>query len=469
MPRLDLLRSAIVWLAALQGLVVGFNGDLSVSNVCAAERQVEGAQAGRGTLTFRLPGSEAGSEAGSDNGDFKPAERPKPAVILAWPGSEATIAESGVANDEAAAGVADDASIADAFAGDDGEGREVAQLGELLTPRSLIRNRRATHAPTKEKVRRVLDYYTRKAVNAADNNCWEVMHWIIAYGVNAKLHRGGPEGPTVNAIGWLSYGNRCAGQPLVYLDRGRITAAKGPRVQGHHGQFLAILAQSKVMTDYPMRAGGQTFTIADLIETEKLGCESGMELTFKLISLAHYLDLDETWLNHAGEEWSVSRLVREEIKAPIPGAACGGTHRLMGLSYAVHERQKRGQPLDGQFFRADSYIRDFHRYTFSQQNPDGSFSTEWFKARGARPDVDRRLQTTGHILEWLVYSAPPEMLSDPRLVRAVNYLADILLEEPDREWSIGPLGHGLHALALYNERVYKGKEKASEPIARRAK
>ena len=147
----------------------------------------------------------------------------------------------------------------------------------------------------------MLDYYTRKGVNSADNNCWEVMHWIIAYGVNAKLQRGAAGGPPVNAIGWLSFGNRCAGQPLVYADQGRLTAAKGPRVQGHHGQFLAILAQSKVMTDSPMRAGGQTFSVADLIETEKLGCESGIELTFKLIALAHYLDLDETWLNHAGD------------------------------------------------------------------------------------------------------------------------------------------------------------------------
>lgn len=402
----------------------------------------------------------------TDTGSEVP-DAQKPSVRLAWPGSERPIADDAFSQD-ALLGVSPDGAIEAGEAdGSSPDTREVAQLGELLAPRGLVRSRHSPHASTNEKVRRVLDYYTRKAVNAADNNCWEVMHWIIAYGVNAKLQRGGAGGPTVNAIGWLSFGNRCAGQPLVYLDQGRITAAKGPRVQGHHGQFLAILAQSKVMTDYPMRAGGQTFTVADLIETEKLGCESGMELTFKLIALAHYLDLNEAWRNHAGDEWSVSRLVREEIKAPIRGAACGGTHRLMGLSYAVHERLKRGEPLDGQFQRADQYIRDFHRYTFSQQNPDGSFSTEWFKGRGARPDVDRRLQTTGHILEWLVYSAPAEMLSDPRLVRAVNYLADILLEEPDREWSIGPLGHGLHALALYNERVFKAK--ASEPIARRAR
>ena len=307
----------------------------------------------------------------------------------------------------------------------------------------------------RDQVRRVLRRYQGRAINTRDNNCWEVMHWIIAYGVNSQIRSGGPKGAPMNSIGWLCYGNRCAGQALVNVEQGRITAAKGPRVQGHHGQFLAILAQSKVMSSYPLRAQGRGFTVADLIETEKLGCEEGIELTFKLIALAHYLDLTETWRNRAGQEWSVSRLVREEIKAPIRGAACGGTHRLMGLAYAVRERQKRGQPIDGQFRRAQKYVNDFHAYTFAHQNSDGSFSTEWFKGRGARADLDRRLQTTGHILEWMVYSASPELLRDRRLVKAVEYLSGILAAQPDRAWSIGPLGHGLHALALYDERVFQ--------------
>ncbi|HQU45757.1 MAG: hypothetical protein B7Z73_13660 [Planctomycetia bacterium 21-64-5] len=179
------------------------------------------------------------------------------------------------------------------------------------------------------------------------------------------------------------------------------------------------------------------------------------------------MDLNDTWRNSAGEEWSVSRLVQEEIKAPIRGAACGGTHRLMGLSYAVHERQKRGEPLDGQFHRADTYIRDLHRYAFSLQNADGSFSTNWFKGPEAKPDLERRLQTTGHILEWMAYSVPSEMLDDPRLVRGVDYLATLLFTNTDKEWPLGTLGHGLHALSLFDERIQKERAQAVEPLARR--
>jgi hypothetical protein len=320
----------------------------------------------------------------------------------------------------------------------------------------------------REKVRSVLDFYRGRMLNARENNCWELMHAIVAFGVESNVRRGATKGSAVNSIAWLCSGAECAGRPLVYLDHGRLTAAKGPYVQGHHGQFLAILAQSKVMPDYPILVGKRSFTVEDLIETEKLSCFSKTELTFKLISLAHYLDSDARWKNSKGEVWSIERLIREEIDAPINGAPCGGTHRLMGLSYAVHERLKQGQPVDGEFLRAQTYVDDYHRYTFRLQNPDGSFSTDWFKGRAAKPDLDRRLQTTGHILEWLAYSVPDETLDDPRFIKSVAYLAGILDADRKREWSVGPLGHGLHALALYEERMQRLDEREPrENIARR--
>jgi hypothetical protein len=249
---------------------------------------------------------------------------------------------------------------------------------------------------------------------------------------------------------------------MLFMDQGRVAARRGVGVQGHHGQFLAILAQSRVPADYPLFVDDKQYTIRDLIETEQLGCQSGIELTFKLIGLAHYLKDDEPWKNYGGESWTIDRLVEEEIKAPVRGAACGGTHRLMGLSYAVKRRELRGQPIDGQFARAQKYLADYHKYTFGLQNSDGSFSTDWFTGRGSRNDQERRLQTTGHILEWLVYSLPREQLDDPRVKRAVDYLASMLMmgkkdgkEKEDQDWEIGHLGHACHALAIYDQRRFR--------------
>ncbi len=135
-----------------------------------------------------------------------------------------------------------------------------------------------------------------------------------------------------------------------------------------------------------MRIDGKDFTVADYIEEEKATCQSGTELTFKLIALAHYLPSDATWTSRNGEEWSIPKLIRAEIEAPIHGAACGGSHRLFAIANAVKERQKRGEPIDGQWARAAKYTADYQRYTLANlQNPDGSFSTEWFNTPGRSP------------------------------------------------------------------------------------
>jgi hypothetical protein len=306
-----------------------------------------------------------------------------------------------------------------------------------------------------DKVRNVLTMYYPRHLNTRDHTPWEVIHGIIAYGVDTQLFKGGPTGEKVNGIGWMCYNYPCGGQQMLMVVNDKVEARRGVGVQGHAGQFLAILAQSHVRSDYPLYVSGKEFTLADLIEQEKATCVAGEELTFKLISLMHYLDSDATWTARDGQEWSIQRLLQEELKQPIRGAACGGTHRLMGYSYAVNKRMQRGKPMVGQFLRAQKFLQDFHRYTFSLQNPDGSFSTEWFTRPGNSPDINRKLNTTGHTLEWISFSLADEELRDPRMIKAVDCLATLLLNNEKNTWEIGPLGHALHALSIYNSRVFK--------------
>lgn len=317
----------------------------------------------------------------------------------------------------------------------------------------------------REKIRDCLGYYYQRPENVASRSPWGCMHWMIAYGVDADLIAGNRK---VNAIGYLNYNGNCNGQSLFWSQNGRIQANIGPGVQGHAGQYLAMLAQSRVKTDYPMLVEGQKFTVADLIEHEKLTCRPRTELTFKLIALTHYLQSDDKWLSNDGQEWDIPRLIKEELAQPIIGAACGGTHRLTGFSYAVRKREQRKEPISGQWSRAKKFIEDYHEYTFKLQNPDGSFSTAWFAGREDNGPPTRRLETTGHITEWLAYSLTKDELTDPRMVKAVDYLATLLIENRHEKWGIGPLGHGLHALALYDERMFEGQPgKRAEQLAGR--
>ncbi len=307
----------------------------------------------------------------------------------------------------------------------------------------------------KKKVRRSLAYYFQRPENNVERSPWAVMHCVIGYGVDTPLL---VDGQNVNAIAWLCSNAPCYSMRLLYASGSDGLALRmGPGYQGHEGQFLSILAQSRVKIDYPLLVDGRRLAIRDLVQHEKQTCRSGTELTFKLIGLAHYLDSDETWRTARGEDWSVSRLIREELAQPIIGACCGGTHRLMGFSYAVRSREREGKPIDGQWARAKQYLQDYHQYTFRLLNSDGSFSTSWFENASSYGDAERRLNTSGHVLEWLVYSLPQEQLADEPVVRAVNYLADLLWEERHRRWEIGPRGHAIHALALYDERMFGGE------------
>lgn len=305
----------------------------------------------------------------------------------------------------------------------------------------------------RDRIRRVLDLHYERPLDAGRNDVWEVMHSFLPYGVDAHVRSSTYREP-INAIGWVCWNRPCKGKQLFYTRRGKLEAKQGPGVQGHHGQFLAMLAQCFVSQEYEIHVDGNAFTVGDLIEYEMDTCYPKTELTFKLIALSYYLPIDATWKSRDGQVWDLERLLREELAQKVIGSACGGTHRLAGIGLAVKKRKASGLPMDGTWAKAEQYLKRYHKYTFSLQNRDGSFSTSWFEQRGMDPNVERRLQTTGHILEYMLLTGDDDMLTDPRILRAVEYLTKLMESNPRRNWSIGPRGHALHALAIFDREAF---------------
>ncbi|QDV26316.1 hypothetical protein [Aureliella helgolandensis] len=322
---------------------------------------------------------------------------------------------------------------------------EIIQAPNSFTTRELEIRRGINHC---------LNYFLTHPENVVRRGPWALMHATLPFGVEAEIVAGNRR---VNAIGWMCYNGVCAKQRMFQPTRTGFRTNLGPGVQGHEGQFLAILAQSKVSIDYPLQIGSRNYTIADLVKYEMATCREKSELTFKLIGLSHYLPADQQWRDNRGQTWSLEKMVAEELAQPVIGAACGGSHRLMGLSYAVIRRQQAGFPIDGHWYRAEQYLNDYVQYAFTLQNPDGSFSTEWFEGRGAEANVERKMQTTGHILEWLIYTLPTESLRSPQIQLSVEYLLRTVGADPAHDWAIGPRGHALRALALYQQRVFNAE------------
>ena len=339
---------------------------------------------------------------------------------------------------------------------DDTNSVSAAEAAPVVTPAPLDPHNRMV----RNQVARCLQYYYRHNLNTGGVSSWSIMHAALAFDVDSLVHRDGPHGPLVNALGWLCWNGTCRGRRMMYLTQSAqsrepiLGVMEGPGFQGHPGQFLAILAQCKVSRDFPLHVQGQELKVQNLIEREMATCRPDSELTFKLIALSHYLKSDAVWKDELGDTWTIPRLLQIELDSPLHGVACGGTHRLMGISYALYKRRMRGEPIDGEWARAEQRVNEYIQKTFWLQNRDGSFSSQWYQRRADWGEVDRKVQTTGHMLEWLVFSLPQDELGDPRVVRSIMFLANLMIQNRHYEWENGPRGHAIRALSLYMKRRF---------------
>ncbi len=333
-------------------------------------------------------------------------------------------------------------------------------LPKTSTPLEPKRELTQAQAALRDRLRRTVAFHRGQALSASENTATEVMHCCLAFGCNTELHRGGSSGKKVNGITCLCWNYPCAGYEPLGLSEGRVAPRIGYGLQEHPSQLLAVLALSRVKPTYPVRVGQHVRTVADLVEHEKLCCRSGADLSLKLIGLTYYLGDELTWENSLGQQWSIERIIKEELDQPILSAACGGTQRLMGLGCALAQREKRSQPLEGQFARARKLIDQYHDYALKVQNSDGSWSPGFLAARGTSRNQALQLRSTGHVLEWLATSLPEDRLEDPRVVRSVEYVNRLLAGQRYRRnvrslstREIGSVMHALRALVVYDQRL----------------
>jgi hypothetical protein len=313
----------------------------------------------------------------------------------------------------------------------------------------------------RDRVRKTLQFYQGQPLSARENTATEVIAACLAFGCRTEALR--PDAPRerINAVTLLCWNHPAATGPLLMLCDGHVTARVGYGFQERPGQLAAVLALARVPADYPVRVGDDVRTVADLIEYEKLACRSGSDMSFRLIALARYAG-DSTWENALGEPWSVERVLGEEIAGPIAGAPHGGTDRLKALAYALHRWRRSKQPIDGQYLRAQDYLAAMHEHALSVQNADGSWGAGYLSTAGESRDPAAQFDATGRIAAWLVLSLPEEQLDEAPMVRAIDLLDRLLAGQRYRTGlrglstaEIASAMHALHALSLYDDRMFK--------------
>lgn len=330
----------------------------------------------------------------------------------------------------------------------------INERGELLFGRNPNLNYRI-YAHRLERLKSTIEgalkFYHNKPEEASIRTHWGMMHQIMIFGSDTHIL---DKKKKYNAISWMAGNNQCRNQLLFGTDNSGLFVKSGVGLQGHQGQFLAILGQIDVPLAYPIYIGRNKFSVEDILRREMLDCRAESELTFVLIGISHYKDSDSSWHSRDGQPWNVEKLIAEELRQPIVGAACGGTHRLMGLGHSLRRRRAERKSVSGQWQRAEKFLTDFIQYTWSLQNRDGSMSTAWFERPQDNGSIDRKVQTTGHILEMLMVVSSDEELYSPRMLSAVEFLADAMFEERHNDWEVGPKGHALRSLAMFYYRAF---------------
>ncbi len=316
-------------------------------------------------------------------------------------------------------------------------------------------------AAFRDQVRRVLSSVYSRSVSTQSNLPAEVIAFCEAFGHTAEIASGGRSREMLNGVGAVCWSYPCGGYTLLRTDGPHTVARVGYGYQDRPAQLLAMLARNRIPVTYEIRIGEHQGTIADLVESEKLGCRSGIDQSGTLTGLAYYTGPGETWENDLGETWSLERLLREELDRDPDTSRIDVIHRLMGISYAVR-RQKTEDRSDEQLWkRAEDYLEESHDFALKLQNEDGTWHPGFFAYRGTSKDSSGTLLATGTILAWLVNSLPESRLDDPRLVRGLGYLYKQLATKVGRRSAapsssrdvMGQL-NAARALALYDARYF---------------
>jgi hypothetical protein len=288
------------------------------------------------------------------------------------------------------------------------------------------------------------------------NAFWTIFHGILGLGPSVPL-RNPDTGERVNAVQYICNGGELRGMQFIQTKHG-LDVQIGPLSvgQGHQDQFIAEMAQWGMPADKKFIVHGRDYTFLDFVRHAQMRARltAKQELSWAILVIGQYLGTDISWTNEDGEKLHFEDLVRYELDASVEEAPCGGTHRLFGLTWAYHVHLAKGGRRVGVWQGVADKTVKYRDLARKYQNPDGSFSTNFFRGPGNAADKQLRINTTGHTLEWLALALTDAELKEAWMQEAANALALMILDLQGAPIEGGSLYHAVHGLIIYYARVY---------------
>lgn len=324
---------------------------------------------------------------------------------------------------------------------------------------------------------------TLKHVHSRDlettHSFWTIFHGILGMGFQTTvLDR--KTGERINAIQHIRSGKNLPGKDHVFRGLKFLTSKDGvdvrlgpvPEGQGHQDQFIAEMAQWGMKATDTFTIDGKEYTFLDFARLSKARASvkgldiisyptgekaiiKGQELGWAILVIAQYYGVDTPpWTNRDGDLISLEDLLRAELKIDMSKAACGGTHSLFGLTWVYFLHLQKGGKVEGVWADIDAHLKKYRDLAKKYQNPDGAFSTQYVNEPEDIKDPDRRINTTGHTLEWLALYLTDEELREPWVQESVMALCKMVLDRSHTAIDTGSLYHATHGLHIYYDRVF---------------
>jgi beta-lactamase regulating signal transducer with metallopeptidase domain len=292
-------------------------------------------------------------------------------------------------------------------------------------------------------------------LSTKDHTPWQIMSGIEGLRRDMLLKDGKN---TVNALEWIQEGPSFRGESWFEKTKhgGRAHPFSKPYwFEGHINQFFSKLAACRLPLDTQFGTPDGPITIQDMIDHAKMVVNDREAVSWTILALCRYLPPDTKWTNAKGEEWSIERLVDIEVGKQVGGPTSpnGGTDLLYALAVARNEYLKTGKPLEAVWLKADEKIRTYIDVAKSQQNPDGTLSSDFFRSSKRKDDFDKRLASSGHLLQFLMHAVSDEQLKEDWIRRAVEATANDIQVNGKEYVSCDPLFTATEALTTYLERV----------------
>jgi hypothetical protein len=320
--------------------------------------------------------------------------------------------------------------------------------------------------PLKERIEAAIDNVRQRDL-LISYGFWSVFHGILGLGPDIELKH--PQlGIRVKAVDYICSGGELRGLRFIPTEYG-VDVESGETFisQGHQDQFIAEMAQCGIPADREFIVGGKRYKFLDFVHhsQKRARVAADQELSWTIVVVGQYLGTDiPPWTNSLGEQLSYEDLVRYEVDAIVEQATCGGTHRLFGLKWAQNLHLQKGGKTVGVWKDLEDEQVKYQQLARKYQNADGSFSTESFRGPGDARDMQLRMNTTGHILEWLAYALPVEELRREWVERAASRLALMFWEIKNQSMETGSLYHAVHGLRIYYARVFGDSPKVPKPF-----